>query len=166
MSHYHFIPRSPDPLIKNDQDAYTAKLGHLNHLSYLLEKKFTEQSSYLTEEIDTGGIWIDGKKIYRLVVTGTVPNLKDIYETFVMQSNGVNVPKLENIITFHASVNPKNYNLVIPLGGISSLDIEFDIYYSYDGDIPHLLVNFYSADPLIPDATFIAVLEYTRIHND
>lgn len=30
--------------------------------------------SYFTEEIDTGMKWIDGKPIYRRVLTGTTPN--------------------------------------------------------------------------------------------
>lgn len=63
---------------------------------------------YNTGEVKTGGIWIDGKPIYKQTFTG--------YGGKNKASNAIgNIPTLETVVDFQGTVVVKDYNLIEPI---------------------------------------------------
>lgn len=108
---------------------------------------------YSQNEIDTGKIWIDGKKIYRKVIDcGVLPNnsIKKI------PSNIVNIEEVINLIVT-ASSEQDNLVLSLPFYNING---DIVTAYKQNNDIvlsSNLDVSYYEKS--------FAILEYTKTTN-
>lgn len=108
---------------------------------------------YSQNEIDTGKIWIDGKKIYRKVIDcGALPNnsIKKI------PSNIVNIEEVINLIVT-ASSEQDNLVLSLPFCNING---DIVTAYKQNNDIvlsSNLDVSYYEKS--------FAILEYTKTTN-
>lgn len=108
---------------------------------------------YSQNEIDTGKIWIDGKKIYRKVINcGTLPN----NSTKRVPINITNINEVINLIAT-ASASAENLTISLP-------------FYNINGDIVTVYKqndNIILASNL--DVTYyekcFAILEYTKTTN-
>lgn len=103
---------------------------------------------YSTNEVDTGKIWVDGKPIYRKVVTGTLPT--ENYSTFITIDN-LDTPISESILITMAD----NSKLRLPFVQLVN-NIYCDYYITGNTYNVHFTVNSYKSRP------FIAILEYTK----
>lgn len=97
------IPAQPtqEPIIDDNNVSYTSTFS---------SAKINSQNSYSTSEVDTGKTWIDGKKIYRRVITDTAPSAStegtSVTKYVVLSSNIDVVTKFECILNgadFYAS---------------------------------------------------------------
>lgn len=72
--------------------------------------------SYSTEEVKTGGVWVDGKTIYRKTVTfGALPN-----NTTKTVAHGIS--NIDTMIDFYGIADDGTYFIPIPRVGISAID--------------------------------------------
>lgn len=65
---------------------------------------------YSTNEVDTGKVWIDGKKIYRKVIH---------YTGVITSGNGAtisNIPAIADIVTFQGTLKNNADNNIFPIG--------------------------------------------------
>lgn len=108
---------------------------------------------YSQNEIDTGKIWIDGKKIYRKVINcGALPNNS-------LKRVPINITNINEIIDLIATASASAENLTISLP-----------FYNTNGDI---VTAYRQNDNIILDSnldvtyyeTCFAVLEYTKTTN-
>ena len=82
---------NPRVMADNIRDLNARSLGTIAQVEAL--------QTYSSDETDTGKVWIDGRKIYRRILTGTTPN--DNTATTVINTSGMNIVE---IVTFMASV--------------------------------------------------------------
>ena len=106
-----------------------------------------EQRSYSTEETDTGKKWIDGKPIYRRVITGWIPKNVSNYNVtswnidkmidlrgFIVQNNGntlilpYNVGNGDSLLIYLN--NTKTYLVAIIYGGYATTEATVIIEYT------------------------------------
>ena len=131
---------------------------NITDLDYTQKKYVDQANSYSTDEIKTGGTWIDGKPIYRRVITGTT-NALGWWEMIQLQTSlslkdfiSMNVLQLYdgNYATTKTAVNNSGTLIVIPS--------------STAGETPWIGVKSYSGTPAFPiSITFAVILEYTKI---
>jgi hypothetical protein len=103
---------------------------------------------YSTTEAKTNKIYIDGKPIYRKVVTGTLPTTN--YSTFITIDN-LDTPISENILITMSD----NSRLRLPFVNLTN-NIYCDYYISGNNYNVHFSTDTYKSRP------FIAILEYTK----
>lgn len=108
---------------------------------------------YSQNEIDTGKIWIDGKKIYRKVINcGVLPNnsLKKI---------PTNITNIEEIINLIVTASSKQNDLTLSLP-FYNIDGDIVTVYKQNNDIvigSNIDVSYYERS--------FAILEYTKTTN-
>ena len=109
----------------------------------------TQNFNYSTSEVDTGSTWIDGKKIYQRVLTGTWSSDSTLNVPFSMASNNV-----ERFVDVRLSVDDGN-------------GVVFEYYYASND-----YLNCYYASngnfvlrrgtyPRVPN-TYYIVIKYTK----
>lgn len=108
-----------------------------------------ESLSYSTEEMATGGKWIDGKPIYRTVVDfGTLPNNTT---RFVAH----NISNIDTMIKYSALADDGTYFVQIPRVGIQATD-PIDIFCSRE----HIYIT--TRSDLTQYVKTYVTLEYTK----
>lgn len=103
--------------------------------------------TYSSEEIDTGKVWIDGRKIYSRVFTGTTP--ADNTATTVISTADLGIV---DIITMYSAVYSASSGIYRPCTGST-------VWY-LDGANPGIRV--YATSASYQDLPLIVILEYTK----
>ena len=111
----------------------------------------TNLKAYLTSEVNTGKIWIDGKPIYRKVYQFTTPSTENSWEA--MGTTGINI---DTVIDFYGTVletGQKKYNSIN--FGEGSYYVHTAIYAGNNRDI-NMIQKGWSSLPCI------VIIEYTK----
>lgn len=118
-------------------------------------KDYVDNSnSYSTEEVKTGGTWIDGKPIYRKVITATLQTNEEVLNLTVS-------PQIKSFVSIKGILSKENVDFVIPYCFIDGSKV-FQIYTYYQGQ--NLFIIPRSSDGTYFTAGCIVrmIVEYTK----
>ena len=118
-------------------------------------KDYVDNSnSYSTEEVKTGGTWIDGKPIYRKVLTATLQTDEEVLNLTIS-------PQMKSLVSIQGILSKGNTDFVIPYCFIDGSST-FQIYTYCQGQ--NLFIRPHSSDGTYFTAgcTIRAILEYTK----
>ena len=118
-------------------------------------KNYVDSSnSYSTEEIKTGGTWIDGKPIYRKVLTATLQNDEQVLSIEIS-------PQLKSIVSIKGILSKGNVDFVIPYCFIDGSST-FQIYtYCQESNL-FIMPRSTSGNYFTAGCIVRAILEYTK----
>ena len=118
-------------------------------------KDYVDNSnSYSTQEVKTGGTWIDGKPIYRKVLTATLQTDEEVLNLTIS-------PQMKSLVSIQGILSKGNTDFVIPYCFIDGSST-FQIYTYCQGQ--NLFIRPRSSDGTYFTAgcTIRAILEYTK----
>ena len=119
-----------------------------NNLVSAINEVNNKQDVYSTNEVKTNKVWVDGKPIYRKVVTGTLPTTN--YAIFITINN-LETPINENIMITERDGNKTR------LPFVQLITNRYCDYYVHNNEYHiHFTAETYEGD------SFIAILEYTK----
>ena len=122
----------------------------ITHNKEKLSDKLNNLEHYSTEETFTGKYWIDGKKIYRKVLTGTFTGDNE---------NDINIAYLGtvNIVSMQGTIN--NGSFIFPINNYYGLSTEYWVSTFYDNYTGYLKMN---AGNKYTDDPYIVIVEYIK----
>lgn len=85
----------------------------LDNLHSTISTEISDINTYSTTEINTGKTWIDGKSIYRIVLSGTTSSSRDDYFFSA-------IPNLDTCVNVAGILLDSGYKLIVPSWGSSS----------------------------------------------
>jgi hypothetical protein len=97
----HLYIKAVDGVDISDEDTFLVTVKNF------VDERVTRAESYSTEEVWTGGYWIDGKKIYRRVITVNVTTFGDSYITL---ANDTWVGNIDSIVNGGVCLNKIFYD--------------------------------------------------------
>ena len=118
-------------------------------------KDYVDNSnSYSTEEIKTGGTWIDGKPIYRKVITATLQTNEQVLNLTVP-------PQIKSLVSIKGILSKGNVDFVIPycfMDGSST----FQIYTYCQGQNLYIIPRSSDGTYFTAGCTVRVIVEYTK----
>ena len=127
----------------------------LNNMHSVTSNAVSRAMSYSTDEVNTGKKWIDGKTIYRKVLTATLQTNEEVLKLTVSH-------QIKSLVSIKGLLSKENIDFVIPYCFIEGSTV-FQIYtYCYGADLFII--------PRSSDGTYFtagcvvrAIVEYTKI---
>lgn len=120
-------------------------------------------NSYSTNEIKTGGTWIDGKPIYRKVFSGSIST---IVTHIPFDASDKKIIKIDTYFTDPANLNGMEFSGNIYVNGVTGdYYEEFYVIYSID-DLQFTIVNKKlneSGESTFVTGVIYIIVEYTKI---
>jgi hypothetical protein len=142
------------PTLTSGQYAIKATSGLTENAQDNVINTLNEQRSYSTEEVNTGKKWIDGKPIYRKVLTATLQTNEEVLNLTVSH-------QLQSLVSVKGLLSKANTDFVIPYCFIDGSTI-YQIYTYCQGS--NLFVIPCSSDGTYFNAGCIVrmIVEYTK----
>ena len=118
-------------------------------------KDYVDNSnSYSTEEIKTGGTWIDGKPIYRKVITATLQTNEQVLNLTVP-------PQIKSLVSIKGILSKGNVDFVIPYCFIDGSST-FQIYTYCQGQNLYIIPRSSDGTYFTAGCTVRVIVEYTK----
>ena len=118
-------------------------------------KDYVDNSnSYSTEEIKTGGTWIDGKPIYRKVITATLQTNEQVLNLTVPPQN-------KSLVSIKGILSKGNVDFVIPYCFIDGSST-FQIYTYCQGQNLYIIPRSSDGTYFTAGCTVRVIVEYTK----
>ena len=118
-------------------------------------KDYVDNSnSYSTEEIKTGGTWIDGKPIYRKVLTATLQTNEEVLNLTVS-------PQMKSLVSIQGILSKGNVDFVIPYCFVDGPST-FQIYTYCQGQNLFIMPRSSDKTYFTAGCTVKVIVEYTK----
>ena len=121
-------------------------------------KDYVDNSnSYSTQEVKTGGTWIDGKPIYRKVLTATLQTDEQVLTIEIS-------PQLKSVIKISGILSKGNVDFVIPYSFTDGSTV-FQIYTYCQGQNINIVPRSSDGTYFTAGCTVRVIVEYTKTTN-
>ena len=129
----------------------------LNNMHSVTSDAVSRAMSYSTNEVNTGKTWIDGRKIYRKVLTATLQTDEQVLTLPISE-------KIKSFVKMEGTISKENTDFPIPYSFIDGIK-HFQVYCYCQG-------NYLFIIPRSSDGTYFsagcvvrAIIEYTKLTN-